>query len=62
MKMRLIRLLVILWGTTIGIEVDDIGLIVSVASVVDMAMFPVAGYIMDHRGRKLAGVTSAKAP
>jgi len=50
------RLLVILWGTTIGIEVDDIGLIVSVASVVDMAMFPVAGYIMDHRGRKLAGV------
>ena len=50
------RLLVILWGTAIGIEADDIGLIVSLASVVDMAMVPVAGYVMDHRGRKAAGV------
>ncbi|MEE2637308.1 MAG: MFS transporter [Acidobacteriota bacterium] len=50
------RLLVVLWGTAIGVEVDAIGLIVSSASVVDMAMFPVAGYVMDHWGRKVAGV------
>jgi len=50
------RLLVVLWGTVVGVEVDAIGLIVSSASVLDMAMFPVAGYVMDHWGRKVAGI------
>ena len=50
------RLLFVLWGTSIGVGVDEIGFIVSSASAVDMAMFPVAGYIMDHWGRKVAGV------
>lgn len=50
------RLLVVLWGTSIGVGVEQIGLIVSVAAAVDMAMFPAAGYIMDHWGRKVAGV------
>ena len=49
------RLLVVLWGTSLGLEVDDLGLIVSLAAAVDMAMFPVAGFVMDHWGRKVAG-------
>ena len=49
------RLLVVLWGTSLGLEVDDLGLIVSLAAAVDMAMFPVAGFVMDHWGRKAAG-------
>ena len=50
------RLLVVLWGTRIGMDAEAIGLIVSGASVVDMAMFPLAGHVMDHWGRKAAGV------
>ncbi len=50
------RLLVVLWGTSIGIDAEAIGLIVSGASVVDMAMFPLAGHIMDHWGRRAAGI------
>ena len=50
------RLLVVLWGTGIGIDAEAIGLIVSSASVVEMAMFPVAGHVMDHWGRRVAGV------
>ena len=50
------RLLVVLWGTAIGIDAEAIGLIVSGASVVDMAMFPLAGHVMDHWGRKAAGI------
>ena len=51
------RLLVVLWGTSIGLSAEDIGLIVSLASAVDMAMFPAAGFVMDHWGRKPAGVS-----
>ena len=51
------RLLVVLWGTRIGLDAEAIGLVVSVASAVDMAMFPLAGYAMDHWGRKVAGVS-----
>ncbi|MEE2790341.1 MAG: MFS transporter [Acidobacteriota bacterium] len=51
------RLLVVLWGTRIGLDAEAIGLIVSTAAAVDMAMFPLAGYSMDHWGRKVAGVS-----
>ena len=50
------RLLVVLWGTHLGLEADVIGVIVSASSLVDMGMFPVAGYVMDRWGRKVAGL------
>ena len=50
------RLLVVLWGTSIGIDAEAIGLIVSSGAAVDMAMFPLAGHVMDHWGRKVAGI------
>jgi len=51
------NLLMVLWGTNIDLDAETIGLIVSTAAAVDMAMFPLAGYIMDHWGRKVAGVS-----
>ena len=42
-------------GDLIAWLVDELGLIVSLAAAVDMAMFPVAGFVMDHWGRKVAG-------
>ena len=51
------RLLVVLWGTSIGLDAEAIGLVVSTASAVDMVMFPLAGYSMDHWGRKVTGVS-----
>ena len=52
------RLLVVLWGTRIGIDPEAIGLIVSSAAMVDLAMAPLAGQVMDHWGRKAAGIGS----
>ena len=52
------RLLVVLWGTRVGIDPEAIGLIVSVAATVDLAMAPVAGLVMDRWGRRAAGVGS----
>ena len=40
----------------LGLEVNEIGLIVSLASAVDMSMFIPAGIIMDRLGRKFAYV------
>ena len=42
----------------IGLDVRAIGLIVSLASAVDMSLFYPAGWIMDHLGRKRAIVPS----
>jgi MFS family permease len=42
----------------IGLDVRSIGLIVSLASAVDMTLFYPAGWIMDHLGRKFAIVPS----
>jgi MFS family permease len=42
----------------IGLDVQAIGLIVSIASAVDMLFFYPAGWIMDHLGRKYAIVPS----
>ncbi len=46
------QLLVPLWGESIGLDAADIGLIVGIASGVDMTLFPLAGYIMDTLGRR----------
>jgi MFS family permease len=42
----------------IGLDVQAIGFIVSIASAVDMMLFYPAGWIMDHLGRKFAIVPS----
>ena len=42
----------------LGLDVQAIGLIVSLASAVDMSLFYPAGWIMDHLGRKFAIVPS----
>lgn len=41
-----------------GLDVQSIGLIVSLSSGIDMSLFPVAGWVMDHWGRKYAYVPS----
>jgi MFS family permease len=50
-------LLIPLWGGTLGLSVSDIGFIVGAAAAVDMALFPLAGYLMDSWGRKYAGIS-----
>jgi MFS family permease len=42
----------------VGLDVTQIALIISLSSAVDMSLFPVAGWIMDHWGRKKAIVPS----
>ena len=42
----------------VGLDVQGIGLIVSLASAVDMSLFAVAGWLMDHLGRKFSIVPS----
>lgn len=46
------QLLVPLWGESLGLDASDIGLIAGAAAAIDMTMFPLAGYLMDNRGRK----------
>ena len=43
---------------TLGLELDEVGLIVSLSSAIDMLMFYPAGQIMDRWGRKHAYVPS----
>jgi MFS family permease len=42
----------------LGLSVDQVGLIQSASSMVDMMLFVPAGYIMDRYGRKVASVPS----
>jgi MFS family permease len=42
----------------IGLSVTDIGLVVAVASGLDLLLFPLAGWIMDHLGRLYAIIPS----
>ncbi len=51
------QLLIPLWGNAIGLNVSEIGLITGIAAGADMAMFPLAGYMMDNWGRKQAAVS-----
>ena len=48
------QLLVPLWGHHIGLDAAQIGLVFSLSSAIDGAMFYPAGYIMDRWGRKWA--------
>jgi len=49
-------LLIPLFGHFLGLNITDIGLIISFAAMLDAAMFFPAGMIMDHYGRKWASV------
>ena len=42
----------------LGLELADIGWIVSLSGAIDMSLFPVAGFVMDRLGRKFAYVPS----
>lgn len=50
-------LLVPLWGVHIGLDAAAIGMVVGAAAAIDMVMFPIAGYVMDHWGRRYAAVS-----
>lgn len=53
------RIVIPLFGADmLGLDVDQIGLIVGLSSLVDFLMFYPAGYVMDHFGRKFAYVPS----
>lgn len=45
-----------LWGVHIGLDAASIGLVVGAAAAIDTVMFPLAGYMMDHWGRRYAAV------
>lgn len=45
-------------GVALGLDVDQVGWILSLAAAFDVALFPVAGWVMDHLGRKAAIVPS----
>jgi len=49
-------LLIPLFGHFLGLNITDIGLIISFAAMLDAAMFVPVGMIMDHYGRKWASV------
>ncbi len=42
----------------LGLDEQEIGLAVSASAAIDMTLFPLAGYLMDHFGRKFAIVPS----
>lgn len=50
------QVLIPVWGTAIGLDSADVGLIFSLSFGVDMMMFYPAGLILDHLGRKYAAV------
>lgn len=53
------RILIPLFGATVlGLDVQQVGWIVSLSALLDVAMFPVAGWVMDRWGRKHAIVPS----
>lgn len=56
MSLQMIRkakeLLLPLWGLYLGLNVDEIGYVISASSAIDMILFLPAGYIMDKHGRK----------
>jgi len=53
------RIVIPLYGAAaLGLDVQQIGWIVSVAAAFDVALFPLAGWVMDRYGRKWAIVPS----
>lgn len=60
MLMRSARTVLIpLIGTSIGLDVATIGLVVSISAAVDVALFYPAGLIMDRYGRRATAVPSS---
>lgn len=45
-----------LYGASIGLDTGQVGLVVSLSALVDLAMFPVSGLLMDRYGRLFAVV------
>ena len=64
------RILIPLWGVSLGLELDEIGLVIGLSSAVDMTLFYPVGIVMDRWGRKwtivpclaLLGVSLALVP
>lgn len=52
------QLIIPLYGRSIGLDVGEVGIIVTVAALVDMTLFIPAGLVMDRFGRKWATVPS----
>jgi MFS family permease len=53
------RVVIPLYGATVlGLDAQAVGLIVSMAALVDVALFPLAGLLMDRLGRKHAIIPS----
>lgn len=53
------RVVIPLYGATVlGLDAQQVGFIVSLAALVDLAFFPVSGWLMDRFGRKAAIVPS----
>lgn len=52
------QLLIPLYGQSLGLDVAEVGTIVSIAAALDVAMFFPAGLTMDRFGRKVAAVPS----
>ncbi len=50
--LRKIREIIPLWGSAIGISEGQIGIILSSASALDTAIFPISGLTMDKLGRR----------
>ncbi|MSQ09142.1 MAG: MFS transporter [Dehalococcoidia bacterium] len=49
------QIIIPLWGKEIGLDVGQIGLVFSLSSALDAAMFIPAGYVMDRWGRRWTG-------
>ena len=49
-------LLIPLWGEYIGLSAAQIGLAISLSSIIDAGLFYAAGILMDHWGRKWSSV------
>ena len=53
------RVIIPLYGANmLGLGVDQIGSIISIAAILDVALFIPAGWIMDHLGRKFSVIPS----
>lgn len=52
------QVIIPLYGTTIGLDIGAVGLIMSLSSFVDMSLFYPAGLVMDRLGRKFAVIPS----